>query len=91
MCVLCERREDAKSGWKHPPLPYDEYISLDEVKQAREEIEQLYEDYDGYDPWSLNDYAIKVDEVLDKLIKSTEQAKTLHSDIDMKNDEEIEK
>ena len=28
MCVLCERREDAKSGWKHPPLPYHDELNF---------------------------------------------------------------
>lgn len=45
-------------------------IPLDKVKQAREEIENMYEDFDGYDPQSLGDYASRVYETLDKLIES---------------------
>lgn len=48
-------------------------IPLDKVKQAREEIEKLYEDLDGYDPQALGDYASHVDEILDKLIAESEE------------------
>lgn len=46
----------------------ENYRSLDCIKQAREEIEKLYEDFDGYDPDALGSYASHVDEILDKLI-----------------------
>lgn len=48
-------------------------ISLDRIKQAREEIEQAYEDFDGYDPYALCWYSSRVDEILDKLIAESEE------------------
>ena len=47
-------------------------IPLDKVKQAREEIDNLYEDFDGYDPNALCEYSSRVDEILDKLIAESE-------------------
>ena len=45
---------------------------LDKVKQAREEIDQAYEDFDGYDPQALCGYSSRVDEILDRLIAESE-------------------
>ena len=47
-------------------------IPLDKVKQAREEIDQAYEEFDGYDPYALCEYSSRVDEILDKLIAESE-------------------
>ena len=47
-------------------------IPLDKFKQAREEIDQAYEDFDGYDPDALCGYSSRVDEILDKLIAESE-------------------
>lgn len=48
-------------------------IPLDKVKQAREEIEQAYGDYDGYDPDALRDYSDRVYGILNKLIAESEE------------------
>lgn len=47
-------------------------IPLDKVKQAIEDIEQAYGDYDGYDPDALRDYSDRVYGILDKLIAESE-------------------
>lgn len=47
-------------------------IPLDKVKQAKEEIDQAYEDFDGYDPYALCGYSSRVDEILDRLIAESE-------------------
>lgn len=47
-------------------------IPLDKVKQARKDIEQAYEDFDGYDPQALCEYSSRIDEILDKLIAESE-------------------
>ena len=46
---------------------------LNKVKQAREEIDQAYEDFDGYDPCALCGYSSRVDEILDRLIAESEE------------------
>lgn len=45
-------------------------VTLDRIKQVREEIDNLYEDFDGYDPNALCEYSSRVDEILDRLIES---------------------
>lgn len=53
-------------------VPTAKAISLDKFKQAREEIEQAYGDFDGYDPCALCWYSSRVDEILDRLISEVE-------------------
>ena len=47
-------------------------IPLDRIKKAIEEIDQAYEDFDGYDPDALCGYSSRVDEILNKLIVESE-------------------
>ena len=51
----------------------EDAIPLDRIKQAREEIDQAYEDFDGYDPYALCGYSSRVDEILDRLIAESEK------------------
>ena len=66
-CPYYERRDDLYMD------KLDKSIPLDKVKKAREDIEQAYGDYDGYDPDALCAYSSRVDEILDKLIAESEE------------------
>lgn len=48
----------------------EDAIPINRIKQAKEEIDQAYEEFDGYDPDALCGYSSRVDEILDKLIES---------------------
>ena len=50
-------------------IPTVQAIPLEKARQARQNIEKLYEEFDGYDPQALGDYASHVDKILDKLIE----------------------
>ena len=63
-------------------------IPLDSIKQAREEIDSLYENFDGYDPDALCEYSSRVDEILDRLIAENE--KTAEAEIN-KTDDDLER
>jgi hypothetical protein len=47
-------------------------IPLNKVELAKDEIEQAYGNFDGYDPDALCEYSTHVGEILDKLIVESE-------------------
>lgn len=49
-------------------IPTVQAIPLDKVKQAREEIDQAYEEFAVYDLFTTCGYSSRVDEILDKLL-----------------------
>ena len=53
-------------------IPTVQAIPLDKVKQAREEINQAYEEFAVYDPFTQCGYSNRVDEILNKLIAESE-------------------
>ena len=52
--------------------PTAEVIPLDRIKEAITELDNAYEDLDGYDPDALGTFKCRVDEVFSKMIAEVE-------------------
>lgn len=71
--AFLELEIDGKEIKEVSEIPLIDAIPLDKAKKAIEKIEKLYEDFDGYDPQALGDYASHVYKILDKLITESEE------------------